>query len=76
MKYQTGLREFVANILDELENDSEDGTYEIQRHPGSTDQIGEEERILGGNTNVFPCGVLFLSAYRNPLDFLRSFFGM
>lgn len=29
-EYQTGLREFVANILDDMENESEDGTYEYK----------------------------------------------
>ena len=29
-EYKTGLREFVANILDDMENESEDGTYEYK----------------------------------------------
>lgn len=29
-EYQTGLREFVVNILDDMENESEDGTYEYK----------------------------------------------
>ena len=29
-EYQTGLREFVANILDDMGNESEDGTYEYK----------------------------------------------
>lgn len=29
-EHQTGLREFVVNILDDMENESEDGTYEYK----------------------------------------------
>lgn len=29
-EYQTGLREFVVNILDDMGNESEDGTYEYK----------------------------------------------
>ena len=29
-EYQTGLREFVVNILDDMENESEAGTYEYK----------------------------------------------